>query len=129
MVAPAEFGAEVERLLAQVGLSADYALRYPFELSGGQRQRVAIARALSVSPALLVADEAVSGLDVSIQAQVLNRWSSSGRLGLTMVFISHDLAVVEYLSTRIAVMYLGRILELGPASAVFRAPAIPIPRR
>jgi len=112
---------EVDRLLAQVGLSAGYAQRYPFELSGGQRQRVAIARALSVRPAVLVADEAVSGLDVSIQAQVLNLLVElRDRLGLTMVFISHDLGVVEYLSTRIAVMYLGRILELGPASAVFR---------
>jgi oligopeptide/dipeptide ABC transporter ATP-binding protein len=121
VVASREIAAEVERLLAQVGLSADYALRYPFELSGGQRQRVAIARALSVAPAVLVADEAVSGLDVSIQAQVLNLLVElRARLGLTMVFISHDLAVVEYLSTRIAVMYLGRILELGPASAVFR---------
>jgi oligopeptide/dipeptide ABC transporter ATP-binding protein len=115
-----EIATEVERLLAQVGLSADYALRYPFELSGGQRQRVAIARALSVRPAVLVADEAVSGLDVSIRAQVLNLLIElRDRLGLTMVFISHDLGVVEYLSHRIAVMYLGRILELGPASAVF----------
>jgi ABC-type oligopeptide transport system ATPase subunit len=115
-----EIATEVERLLAQVGLSADYAVRYPFELSGGQRQRVAIARALSVRPAVLVADEAVSGLDVSIQAQVLNLLIElRDRLGLTMVFISHDLGVVEYLSHRIAVMYLGRILELGPASAVF----------
>ncbi len=121
-VVPAgEVAGEVDRLLAQVGLSAGYAQRYPFELSGGQRQRVAIARALSVRPAVLVADEAVSGLDVSIQAQVLNLLVElRDRLGLTMVFISHDLGVVEYLSTRIAVMYLGRILELGPASAVFR---------
>ena len=121
VVPGAEVAAEVDRLLAQVGLSAGYAQRYPFELSGGQRQRVAIARALSVRPAVLVADEAVSGLDVSIQAQVLNLLVElRDRLGLTMVFISHDLGVVEYLSTRIAVMYLGRILELGPASAVFR---------
>jgi peptide/nickel transport system ATP-binding protein/oligopeptide transport system ATP-binding protein len=116
-----EIAGEVERLLGQVGLSADYAQRYPFELSGGQRQRAAIARALSVRPAVLVADEAVSGLDVSIQAQVLNLLIElRDRLGLTMVFISHDLGVVEYLSTRIAVMYLGRIMELGPAAAVFR---------
>jgi oligopeptide/dipeptide ABC transporter ATP-binding protein len=115
-----EITVEVERLLAQVGMSASYAQRYPFELSGGQRQRVAIARALSLRPAVLVADEAVSGLDVSIQAQVLNLLVElRDRLGLTMVFISHDLGVVEYLSTRIAVMYLGRILEMGPASAVF----------
>jgi oligopeptide/dipeptide ABC transporter ATP-binding protein len=121
-VVPArEIPTEVERLLAQVGLSVDYALHYPFELSGGQRQRVAIARALSVRPAMLVADEAVSGLDVSIQAQVLNLLVElRDQLGLTMLFISHDLGVVEYLSNRIAVMYLGRILELGPASAVFR---------
>jgi peptide/nickel transport system ATP-binding protein len=121
VVPPGEIAREVGRLLEQVGLSADYGLRYPFELSGGQRQRVAIARALSVRPAVLVADEAVSGLDVSIQAQVLNLLIElRDRLGLTMVFISHDLGVVEYLSTRIAVMYLGRILELGPAAAVFR---------
>src|SRR5262249_11706580 len=121
VVLAGEIGAEVERLLAQVGLSADYAERYPFELSGGQRQRAAIARALSVKPALLVADEAVSGLDVSIQAQVLNLLIElRDRLGLTMVFISHDLGVVEYLSSRLAVMYLGGIRELGPATAVFR---------
>ena len=126
-VVPAgEIGAEVERLLAQVGLSDDYAQRYPFELSGGQRQRAAIARALSVRPAVLVADEAVSGLDVSIQAQVLNLLIElRDRLGLTMVFISHDLGVVEYLSTRIAVMYLGRIMELGPALKVFRSAGHP----
>lgn len=126
VVPPGEVGAEVERLLGQVGLSADYAQRYPFELSGGQRQRAAIARALSVRPAVLVADEAVSGLDVSIQAQVLNLLIDlRDSLGLTMVFISHDLGVVEYLSTRIAVMYLGRILELGPAAAVFRSAGHP----
>ncbi len=120
-VVPAkEVAGEVDRLLAQVGMSPDYAQRYPFELSGGQRQRVAIARALSLRPAILVADEAVSGLDVSIQAQVLNLLVDlRDKLGLTMVFISHDLGVVEYLSTRIAVMYLGRIMEMGPASAVF----------
>ena len=121
VVESSKIAGEVDRLLAQVGLSADYASRYPFELSGGQRQRVAIARALSVRPAVLVADEAVSGLDVSIQAQVLNLLVElRDGLGLTMVFISHDLGVVEYLSNRIAVMYLGRIVELGPASAVFR---------
>jgi oligopeptide/dipeptide ABC transporter ATP-binding protein len=126
VVSASEVGAEVERLLAQVGLSADYAQRYPFELSGGQRQRAAIARALSVRPAVLVADEAVSGLDVSIQAQVLNLLIDlRDSLGLTMIFISHDLGVVEYLSTRIAVMYLGRIVELGPAAAVFRGAGHP----
>ena len=115
-----ETAAEVDRLLAQVGMSPDYAQRYPFELSGGQRQRVAIARALSLRPAILVADEAVSGLDVSIQAQVLNLLVDlRDKLGLTMVFISHDLGVVEYLSTHIAVMYLGRIMEMGPALAIF----------
>lgn len=121
IVARRDNAMEVERLLSQVGLSADYAQRYPFEISGGQRQRVAIARALSVRPAVLVADEAVSGLDVSVQAQVLNLLVElRSQLGLTMVFISHNLGVVEYLSNRIAVMYLGRILELGPAAAVFR---------
>jgi oligopeptide/dipeptide ABC transporter ATP-binding protein len=121
-----EVPAEMERLLEQVGLGRTHIKRYPFELSGGQRQRVGIARALSVRPEILIADEAVSGLDVSIQAQVLNLLADLRReLDLTLVFISHDLGVVEYLSDRIGVMYLGRLVELGPAARVFRAPGHP----
>ncbi|WP_227323776.1 ABC transporter ATP-binding protein [Acidisoma silvae] len=120
---------EVARLLERVGLPSSAAGRYPSELSGGQRQRVGIARALSVRPKLLVADEAVSGLDVSVRAQVLNLLDDLRRdLGLTLLFISHDLGVIEYLCETVGVMYLGTMVENGPTSQVFARPAHPYTR-
>lgn len=119
----------VDSLLAKVGLSADMARRYPHEFSGGQRQRIAIARAMAARPTLVVADEPTSALDVSIQARVLDlleNLKQSERL--TMLFISHDLAVVRKIADRVAVMRNGRILELGPASALFAAPKHPYTR-
>jgi oligopeptide/dipeptide ABC transporter ATP-binding protein len=121
--------ARVADLLAEVGLSPDAATRYPHEFSGGQRQRIGIARALALDPEFIVADECVSALDVSIQAQVLNLLMDlRDRRGLTMLFISHDLSVVEYLCDQIAVMYLGRIVEVGPARDVYHAPRHPYAR-
>jgi oligopeptide transport system ATP-binding protein len=113
-------------LLDQVGLSSDHLTRHPHQFSGGQRQRIAIARALAVEPALVIADEPVSALDVSIQAQIVNLMRELQRkLGLAMLFIAHDLAVVEYISDRIVVLYLGRVMETGPARALIGRPRHP----
>lgn len=120
---------EVARLLESVGLSADMRKRFPHEFSGGQRQRVGIARALALRPRVVIADEPVSALDVSVQAQVLNLMVSLQReFKLTYVFISHALSVVEYISDTIAIMYLGRIVEKGPRAAVFAKPLHPYTR-
>ena len=125
----AERKAKTLALLRTVGLDAEMAARYPHQLSGGQRQRVAVARALALGPALVVCDEPVSALDVSIQAQVLLLLQDlRTRLGLTYLFISHDLAVVGQICERIAVMYLGRVVELAPAEALIRDPKHPYAR-
>jgi oligopeptide/dipeptide ABC transporter ATP-binding protein len=124
-----ERAARVAELLALVGLPPDAARRYPHEFSGGQRQRIGIARALAVGPRFIVADEPVSALDVSIQAQIVNLLQDlRRRLGLTMLFISHDLRVVRHVSDRVAIMYLGRIVELGTRDQIFTAARHPYTR-
>ncbi|MDR2845146.1 MAG: ATP-binding cassette domain-containing protein [Puniceicoccales bacterium] len=113
----------VHELLGKVGLPADAASRFPFEFSGGQRQRIGIARAIALNPRLVICDEPVSALDVSIQGQVLNLMMELQReMGLAYIFIAHDLAVVKHVSDRIAIMYLGKIVEHGPTEAVYRRP-------
>jgi peptide/nickel transport system ATP-binding protein len=126
---PAEVRERVTEVMEQVGVRASWAGNFPHEFSGGQRQRISIARALMVQPEFIVADEPISALDVSIQAQILNLlMDAQERLGLTYLFISHDLSVVEHISTRVAVMYLGTLCEVGPVHEIFTNPRHPYTR-
>jgi oligopeptide/dipeptide ABC transporter ATP-binding protein len=122
----AERGERVRQLLSKVGLRPDMANRYPHEFSGGQRQRIGIARALAVEPRFIVCDEPISALDVSIQAQIVNLLQDLQRAEhLTYLFISHDLKIVQHIADRVAVMYLGRVVELGTAATLYREPRHP----
>lgn len=123
---PAERKARVKELLLKVGLDPSYITRYPHEFSGGQRQRIVIARALATSPHLLLCDEAVSALDVSVRAQVLNLFETlKEELDLTYVFVSHDMSVLEHICDRVAIMYLGKIVEIGDKNTIFNSPKHP----
>jgi len=126
---PDEREARVETLLEMVGMDASHATRFPHEFSGGQRQRIGIARALATEPSFIVADEPISALDVSIQAQIVNLLADlKAKLGLTYLFIAHDLSMVRHLSDRVAVMYLGRLVEIGNVDDIFGTPLHPYTR-
>lgn len=129
VVSPEQRRDRVAALLEEVGLESDHMNRYPHEFSGGQRQRIGVARALALEPEFIVADESVSALDVSVQAQILNLLLDlREQRNLTLLFIAHDLSVVEYLCNQIVVMYLGRVVEIGPARTLYKTPSHPYTR-